>query len=87
MADFILSDTAVSAKLLSNMQIKQWEAETQLAAHNVKLHRSLSLPKFEIGYRQDMNTGQTFYGFHAGITIPYIEYPQFAYKSIQCRAN
>lgn len=71
--DLVSSDTSMKAISARSPQIKQWETEVQIAGHNINLQRSLSLPKFEIGYRQDINTGQTFNGFHTGITIPLFE--------------
>jgi outer membrane protein TolC len=71
--DLASSDTSMKAISARSPQIKQWETEVQIAGHNISLQRSLSLPKFEIGYRQDINTGQTFNGFHTGITIPLFE--------------
>lgn len=70
---FVVSDTSTNVISSRNPQVKQWEAEMQIAQRNISLQRALSLPKFEIGYRQDINTGQTFSGFHAGISIPLFE--------------
>lgn len=70
---FVVSDTSMNVISSRNPQVKQWEAEMQIAQRNISLQRALSLPKFEIGYRQDINTGQTFSGFHAGISIPLFE--------------
>jgi hypothetical protein len=69
----VVSDTSTNVIISNNPQVKQWEAEMQIAQHSISLQRSLSLPKFEIGYRRDINTGQTFSGFRAGITIPLFE--------------
>ena len=66
---FVFSDTSTNVIFSRNPQVKQWEAEIQIPQRNISLQRALSLPKFEIGYRQDINTGQTFSGFHAGISI------------------
>lgn len=71
--NFDLSDNSADSISSRSPQLKQWEAEMQIAGQKVKLQQSLSLPKFEIGYRQDNSTGQTFRGFHAGITIPLFE--------------
>jgi len=72
-SSFAVSDTSMNSISPSNPQIKQWEAEALIAERNISLQRSMSLPKFEIGYRQDINVGQTFNGIHAGITIPLFE--------------
>ncbi len=72
-AGIYVSDTAMNDLVIRNPQVKQWETEKAIAQQNIDLQKSLSLPKFEIGYRQDANTGQSFKGFHAGITIPLFE--------------
>lgn len=70
---FIISDSTVNVITTRNPQLKQWDTEIQIARQNTSLQWSLSMPKFEIGYRQDVNTGQTFSGVHAGVTIPLFE--------------
>lgn len=70
---FVASDSSINGISSRNPQLKQWEAEMQISQRNTSLQKSLSLPKFEIGYRQDINTGKPFSGFHAGITIPLFE--------------
>jgi outer membrane protein TolC len=73
LAGFTVSDTLCNAISARNPQLKLLESEVIISRRNVSLQRSLSMPKFEIGYRQDINTGKTFSGFHAGITIPLFE--------------
>ncbi len=73
MAGINVSDPAMNYLVIRNPQLKQWETQKVIAQKNIDLQKSLSLPKFEIGYRQDTNTGQSFKGFHAGITIPLFE--------------
>jgi outer membrane protein TolC len=73
LSGFVVSDSSVNALSATHPQVKKWEDEALIAQRNILLQRSLSFPKFEIGYRQDMNTGQTYSGFHAGITIPLFE--------------
>lgn len=73
LSGFVVSDTSVSNIYSRNPQVKQWEAEIQITQMNINLQRSLSYPKFEIGYRQDINSGQNYSGIHAGISIPLFE--------------
>ncbi len=70
---FTITDTSANTILTRNPQVRQWETEIQITEMNINLQRSLSYPKFEIGYRQDMNTGQNYNGIHAGISIPLFE--------------
>lgn len=71
--EFQVNDSTVATLITNSPIVKQWEARTQVAERNVDLQKSLSLPKLEIGYRQDITTGQTFDGFRAGVTIPLFE--------------
>lgn len=71
--DFQVNDSTPAAVSANSPIVKQWEARARVADRNVYLQKSLSLPKFEIGYRQDITTGQTFNGIHAGVTIPLFE--------------
>lgn len=49
---------------------KYLEAEKVTGQKQVELARAMSLPKLETGYRYQAILGQTFQGFHFGITIP-----------------
>jgi len=69
----IITDTSINSIVNRNPEVRYWMAEQEIAQRTVGLQKSLSLPKFEVGYRQDVNTGNTFNGFHAGITIPLLE--------------
>jgi cobalt-zinc-cadmium efflux system outer membrane protein len=73
LAGMNVSDPMMNELVIRNPQLKQWETQKVIAQQNIDLQKSLSLPKFEVGYRQDANTGQSFKGFHAGITIPLFE--------------
>ena len=72
-ASISISDSSATILCLRNPQLRQWETQIMIEEQNVSLQRSLSLPKFEIGYRQDLNLRQTYGGIHAGITIPLFE--------------
>ncbi len=69
----IVSDTIISGLVNRYPEVKLWETETMIAQSDIELQKSLSYPKFEVGYRQDFNTGLAYSGFHAGITIPLFE--------------
>lgn len=57
----------------SHPQSRYWETEARLAESDVALQRSLRLPGFEAGVRQDFNLGQAYFGFRAGVRIPLFE--------------
>ena len=44
--------------------------EKDAAERDVKLSRSLSLPKLELGYRREFSTGEKFNGITMGMSIP-----------------
>ena len=67
------TDSSLNSIISRNPAIRQWESQVSIAEENIRLTRALSLPKFEAGYRNDQNTGQSYNGFHAGITIPLFE--------------
>jgi outer membrane protein, heavy metal efflux system len=50
--------------------VKSIEQEKEIAAKQVSLSKSLALPKLEGGYHQQAILGQTYEGFHFGMTIP-----------------
>lgn len=50
-----------------------WINELMRTERDVQLQKSTSLPKFELGYRQDRSSGRTFNGISAGISIPLFE--------------
>jgi len=45
-----------------------------ISERNEQLNKALALPKLEAGYRYQSILGQTFNGFHAGISIPLFEH-------------
>jgi outer membrane protein, heavy metal efflux system len=50
--------------------VKSIEQEKEIAAKQVSFTKSLTLPKLEGGYHQQAILGQTYEGFHFGMTIP-----------------
>jgi outer membrane protein, heavy metal efflux system len=46
------------------------EQEKTVAEKQIELSKALALPKMEIGYRYQGILGQTYNGFHSGITLP-----------------
>lgn len=73
LTEFVLTDTSVAALSLRYPLLKQGQAEVSISDQHIRLQRALSLPAFEFGYRQDRNSGQTYNGFHAGISVPLFE--------------
>lgn len=49
---------------------KYLEQEKVIGQHEVSLSKSLSLPKFDAGYRYQTILGQQFNGVHLGLTLP-----------------
>ena len=50
--------------------VKSIRQEKEISAMQLSLTKSLSLPKLEGGYHQQAILGQTYEGFHFGMTIP-----------------
>lgn len=50
--------------------VKSIKQEKEISVKQVSLSRSLTLPKLEGGYHQQAILGQTYEGFHVGMTIP-----------------
>lgn len=50
--------------------VKSIKQENKISATQLSLTKSLSLPKLEGGYHQQSILGQTYEGFHFGMTIP-----------------
>jgi outer membrane protein, heavy metal efflux system len=50
--------------------VKSIKQEKEISATQLSLTKSLSLPKLEGGYHQQAILGQTYEGFHFGVTIP-----------------
>lgn len=50
--------------------VKSIKQEKEIASRQVSLTKSLTLPRLEGGYHQQAILGQTYEGFHFGMTIP-----------------
>jgi outer membrane protein, heavy metal efflux system len=50
--------------------VKSIKQEKEIASRQVSLTKSLTLPKLEGGYHRQAILGQTYEGFHFGMTIP-----------------
>ncbi len=66
-------DSLLSGIMSNHPAIKMLQSKEKQAEQGVKLQKALSLPKFELGYRHDYNTGIAFNGIHAGVSIPLFE--------------
>lgn len=53
--------------------LKSLEDEQAIATQEIKLSKSESLPKFDVGYRRDAGTDDAFNGFTVGVSIPLFE--------------
>lgn len=73
MAGLGLQDSTMNNIVADYPQLRYLQNESLVAGINTDLQKSLSLPKFEAGYRQDKNKGVSYRGFHAGISIPLFE--------------
>lgn len=61
-------------QIVSNHPVNSfWLSEINKAGKKIQLQKATSLPKLELGYRQDMNANETFRGIHAGLSIPLFE--------------
>jgi cobalt-zinc-cadmium efflux system outer membrane protein len=50
--------------------VKNVKQEKEISKQQVQLAKSITLPKFEGGYHRQSILGQTYQGFHVGMTIP-----------------
>lgn len=64
---FEVIDSLIEANDPVDKSIKQ---EKEIASRQVSLTKSLALPKLEGGYHHQAILGQTYEGFHFGMTIP-----------------
>ena len=56
-----------------NPQVQSLQQQVSVDKQSVSLNRSLSLPKFEMGYRHDFGGEGRFKGFKVGMSIPLFE--------------
>lgn len=66
-------DSLVRRNLESNPNLKSLEGGIGVAAKEVSLARALSLPKFDLGYRQNITDNDKFRGVVVGLSIPLFE--------------
>lgn len=68
----LISDFAILEKEIEDNDpvLKILEQHKVISQTQLKLTRSMSFPKMELGYRHQSYPGQTFNGIHTGITIP-----------------
>lgn len=69
----LLSDSVVSEIMRRHPFSNYWENELEIAERNISLEKAVSLPKFQLGYRQDANSSNANHGFIAGLSIPLFE--------------
>lgn len=63
-------DELENAYLQADPTLQNLNAESESAQQEVKVNRSLSLPKFDIGYRRNGGSSETLNGFRIGMSIP-----------------
>lgn len=51
-------------------EVKDMAGQSEIAQREIRLSRSLSLPKFDIGYRRNGGSGEKMNGFRIGMSIP-----------------
>ena len=65
--DFEILDSTIEA---NDPIIKVYEQEKKILGQQIAVQKAMNLPKIETGYRSQGILGQSYKGFHAGITIP-----------------
>ncbi len=65
--DFEILDSTIEA---NDPVIKVYEEEKRIREHQLALQKAMNLPKIEAGYHSQGILGQSYRGFHAGISIP-----------------
>jgi outer membrane protein TolC len=65
--DFELLDSTIEA---NDPIIKVYEQEKRILQQQIAVQKAMNLPKIETGYHSQGILGQSYKGFHAGITIP-----------------
>lgn len=69
----VYTDSVISSIVQNHPSYKYWEIELEKSAKEIQLQKAISLPKMELGYRQDKAADGTFNGIAAGISIPLFE--------------
>ena len=65
--EFELLDSLIEA---NDPIIKVYEKEKKILQQQIAVQKAMNLPKIETGYHSQGILGQSYKGFHAGITIP-----------------
>jgi outer membrane protein TolC len=65
--DFEILDSTIEA---NDPIIKVYEQEKKILQQQIAVQKAMNLPKIETGYHSQGILGQSYKGFHAGITIP-----------------
>ncbi len=65
--DFEILDSSIEA---NDPIIKVYEQEKRIWQHQIAVQKAMNLPKIETGYHSQSILGQSYKGFHTGITIP-----------------
>ncbi len=65
--DFETLDSTIEA---NDPIIKVYEQEKKILEQQIAVQKAMNLPKIETGYHSQGILGQSYKGFHAGITIP-----------------
>lgn len=65
--DFETLDSTIEA---NDPIIKVYEQEKQILQQQIAVQKAMNLPKLETGYHSQGILGQSYRGFHAGISIP-----------------
>lgn len=65
--EFEILDSTIEA---NDPLIKVYDQEMKILQQQISLQKAMNLPKIETGYHSQGILGQSYKGFHAGITIP-----------------
>lgn len=56
--------------MANDPELKDMSGQSEIAEQEIRLTRSLTLPKFDIGYRRNGGSGESMNGFRIGMSIP-----------------
>lgn len=56
--------------MANDPELKDMSGQSEIAEQEIRLTRSLTLPKFDIGYRRNGGSGESMNGFRVGMSIP-----------------
>lgn len=56
--------------MANDPELKDISGQSEIAEREIRLTRSLTLPKFDIGYRRNGGSGESMNGFRVGMSIP-----------------